>query len=298
MALTEWQRTTSSALLNSDELDEIDSEIQALVKQAVDDSQDSFLESQILRQTELQNLIPDVEMKLGDARESRENLQQILRDKNSELAEAEVARGSHGILVRQHQSLTKVLNAIFDDASRVKVRLREDIEKEMQDLVAPIYNFKPATVSLDENFRVGVFRDGVSSLGSDGQKTLLAFSLVLSLNRVAARISAEMQDQDFVEQVGEYPLVIDAGFGALARPFYKTVIDWLRDAAGQTIILSIDTHAAFVLEELGQVNDPHVLRMHESAKNEDYSPEVLGIRAPLITYGEKSSHTSIERLTK
>jgi hypothetical protein len=76
------------------------------------------------------------------------------------------------------------------------------------------------------------------------------------------------------------------------------VIDWLRDAAGQTIILSIDTHAAFVLEELGQVNDPHVLRMHESAKNEDYSPEVLGIRAPLITYGEKSSHTSIERLTK
>jgi DNA sulfur modification protein DndD len=297
MAFAEWQHTTSSASLNSNELEEIDSEIQTLVKKAVDDSQDSYLESQILRQTELQNLIPDVEMRLGDAREAHRNLQQILRDKNAELAEAKVARGSHGILVRQHQSLTKVLNAISEDATRMKARLREDIEKEMQDLVAPIYNYKPATVSLDENFRVRVLRDGVSSLGADGQKTLLAFSLVLSLNRVAARISAEMQDEDFVEQVGEYPLVIDAGFGTLARPFYKTVIDWLREAAGQTIILSIDTHAIFILEELGQVNGPHVLRMHESAEYEDYCPEVLGIRAPLITYREKSSYTSIERLT-
>jgi DNA sulfur modification protein DndD len=269
---------------------------QAILSSIANDTNDLYLSAQLERRDELLVELTELDSEIQEGERIVDETSATLASKREELADAEASRGQHGILIRQMQSLERVLDSIAGDAIEMKQRIRLDLEQELNEQVQPIYMYEPVQIGIGPNFELKVTKNGAPFSESNGQKVLRALALVLVLHRISSRLALNTDFDDFPSSQA-FPLVIDAGFGVLNTGFIQIATDWLLELRTQVILILLPLSASPVLEKLGSNPGVTILEISQKSLGEDETGVLLESEVTFTRFGQQDKVTRAVRLT-
>jgi DNA sulfur modification protein DndD len=299
--LQQWDDVQDRSLKVAEMIEVKTAERSRLASQTISESKDAYLSEQLTRISELESVMASLEEADAEAKARVEDLEKKLLEHNQALANAEAAKGQHGVLIRQHSALFRVLSSIEHDSAQVGESLRRDIQEELNANLPAIYHFDNVTISVDANFKIQLNKHGAPFPEAQGQQTARAFSLVLALNKIASKKSAESQLNLNSSHQPEFPMVIDAGFGELGVEFMRQIVSWLKESNSQVILMLLHKDAADVLKILGQMGgakEPFILHMYKEPAAKNVSVELQGRVIEVTTFNSKTNETVIESNAK
>jgi hypothetical protein len=269
---------------------------QEILSSIASDTNDSYLSAKLERKDELLAELGELDSEIEQGERLVGETSATLALKREELAAAEASRGQHGILIRQMQSLERVLDSISEDAIEMKHRIRLDLEKELNEQVQPIYMYEPVHIGVGPSFELKVTKNGAPFSESNGQKVLRALALVLVLHRISSRLALHADLDDFPGSQA-FPLVIDAGFGVLDTGFIQIATDWLMELRTQVILILLPLSASPVLEKLGSNPGVTILEISQKSFGEDMKGVLLGSEVTFTRFGQQDKVTRAVRIT-
>jgi DNA sulfur modification protein DndD len=298
-ALAEWGELQEETGLIRDQIAQLSEEEQRLRLQITSDINDTYLDAQLSRLEEVKFELESIEQALTLTKDKLTETEAALSQKRADLSEAQSAQGQHGILIRQMQSLERVLDSIAEDAANVRSNMRLELEAELNKQIRPVYMNEPVTVSIDSNFGMTVTKNGVPFGEANGQKVLRALALVIVLYRISTRLALVLNPEDEERTEATFPLVIDAGFGVLGSGFVNLAADWLVDLKTQVVLILLDNAAQGVLQRIRPAEeDISILEMRQKSQGEDAVTVIASKEATLIRFGQKDKETVIQRLSE
>lgn len=244
-----------------------------------------------------------VQEDLGALRARLEETRKQIEKKKAERGNAEVTDVLAAKARERSDLVESVKNALQEILEIRTQNMRRQLEQKLKDTFGKIV-IKPYEPRLSETFELGLYQDidGVEvPVGkSTGENQILSLSFVAAVSELARESRRQRPAEgDLAEDVGTYPIVMDAAFGSLDTNYQRDISRALVGMAPQLIVLVSESQGlGQVVQELeNYTSHLGVIVAHSTLTDKESRDIVLaGTAHPLTRQGAHATYAELKEI--
>jgi DNA sulfur modification protein DndD len=244
-----------------------------------------------------------VQEDIGALRARLEETRKQIEKKNAERGNAEVT-DVLAVKARERSELVESVRRALQEILEIRTQnMRGQLERKLKDTFGKIV-IKPYEPRLSETFELGLYQDidGVEvPVGkSTGENQILSLSFVAAVSELARESRRQRPAEgDLAEDVGTYPIVMDAAFGSLDTNYQRDISRALVGMAPQLIVLvSKSQGLGQVVQELkSYTSHLGVIVTHTTRTDREAEDIVLDDTShPFVRPGAPANYTELKEI--